>query len=486
MLRELIQSRMDSQLKIYNRQGQAIPDTQIKDEYQKIRQYLLDFHTAPISSIAINQTKDYRYLLTMLASMEIGIPYVPMKADYPIDRITQIQEDSHFQLLISDSKMEEILTYEGRNKLTLPVAEKTDDVYTIFTSGSTGRPKGVIIQREALENFFQFMGEQFQHLSSEERLLQCTEFNFDLSVQDIALFLTRNVAVYFSDFGNNIFKLAFEIETHRISVIDTVPNNLNMFLTDMIADRMDYKCLKYLNIGGARFSYGLYQKCLKYFTPNIEIFNFYGPTEATVYSHYKKLTFNEADDCFETNVTIGKTVPHVQAIIVQDQQILGANERGELCIGGIQVMKEYCNNPVQTEKVFMEIAGVKYYRSGDLAFKNENGNFFIVGRADDTIKYRGYRIDLLDIDSYICRLPYVQDSVTIALPNENTENQTIGFLILKEKKTVKEIKEDLANLLLEYQIPEKILFLDKYPTNSSGKVCRKTLKAQYLESLEKA
>lgn len=486
MLRELIQSRMDSHLNIHNRQGQAVPDSQVKDEYRKIRQYLLDLHTDPISSIAINQTKDYRYLLTMIACMEIGIPYVPMKADYPSDRIAQIQEDSLFTLLMSDSKMAEVLNYNGHKKTSLPNVQKDDDVYTIFTSGSTGRPKGVIIQREALENFFQFMGEKFHHISANERLLQCTEFNFDLSVQDIALFLTRNVAVYFSDFGNNIFKLAYEIETHRISVLDTVPNNLNMFLTDMIADRMDYKCLKYLNIGGARFSYGLYQKCLKYFTPEIEVYNFYGPTEATVYSHYKRLTFNESEDCFETNVTIGSTVPNVKAIIAQDQQILGVNERGELYIGGIQVMREYSNNPTQTSKVFVTIEGEKYYRSGDLAFKNEKGNYFIVGRADDTIKYRGYRIDLLDIDSYITRLPYVQDSVTIAIPNENTENQTIGFMILNEKKTIKEIKADLSSLLLEYQIPEKIILVDKYPTNSSGKVCRKTLKAQYLESIEKA
>jgi non-ribosomal peptide synthetase component E (peptide arylation enzyme) len=75
--------------------------------------------------------------------------------------------------------------------------------------------------------------------------------------------------------------------------------------------------------------------------------------------------------------------------------------------------------------------------------------------------------------------------VTVAIPNEATENQTIGFLILKEPKTVKEIKKDLGALLLDYQIPEKIIFVDKFPTNVSGKVCKKTLKSQYLESLNK-
>jgi acyl-coenzyme A synthetase/AMP-(fatty) acid ligase len=149
-------------------------------------------------------------------------------------------------------------------------------------------------------------------------------------------------------------------------------------------------------------------------------------------------------------------------------------------------MKEYINNPEQTAKALVSLNGETFYRSGDLAFRSESNEFFIVGRADDTIKYRGFRINLLDIDSYITRIPYVQDSVTIAIPHEATENQTINFMILKEAKTVKEIKKDLSALLLDYQVPEKIIFVDQYPTNVSGKVCRKTLKAQYLESLTKA
>ena len=477
---------MDSQLTIYNRDGIHIPDHQIKKEYKAIRQYLLDFHAADSENIAINQSKDYRYLLTMMACMEIGIPYVPMKNDYPEDRIAQIKDDAKFTLLFDDKKMEDVLSYTGKLLTELPAEDGNKNVYTIFTSGSTGRPKGVIIQRKALENFFHFMGETFSHVNEKERMLQCTEFNFDLSVQDIALFLTRNVGVFFSNFGNNIFKFAFEIDTHRISVINTVPNNLNMFLTDMVAERMDYQCLKHLNIGGARFSYGLYQKCLKYFSKEVEIHNFYGPTEATVYSHYKKISFDEKCDCLDNNVSIGKTVPHVTALVVNEHGVAKPNERGELYIGGMQTMKEYVNNPEQTAQVLVDFENERFYRTGDLAFISDAGDFYIVGRADDTNKYRGYRIDLLDIDSYITRLPYVQDSVTIAIPNETKENQTIGFVILKEKKTVKEMKQDLSKLLLDYQIPEKILFIDKYPINSSGKVCRKTLKADYLDSLQKA
>lgn len=476
--------RMDSPLSVFNREGIQVPDHVVKKEYQTIKQYILDHHSTDTDSVAINQTKDYRYLLTMLACAEIGTPYIPLKPDYPMDRVSQIREDSKFTLLMDDEKMTEVLAYTGKAKSELPDVSQEKNVYVIFTSGSTGRPKGVIIQRKSLENFLGFMDQTFTQVTSKDKLLQMTEFSFDLSVMDIALFLTKNVGMYFSNFENNIFKLGFEIDTHRISVLNTVPNTLNMFLSDAVADRMDYHCLRVLNIGGARFSHGLYEKCLNYLKPgNVDIFNFYGPTEATVYCHYHKLTYDPAKDLNGCTITIGKTIPGNKALIVVDGQTVGPDQPGELYIGGLQLMREYINSPEQTKNALVHYEGETFYRSGDLAFRNAQGEFFITGRADDTIKHKGFRINLLDIDSYITRLPYIEDSVTIAIPNENTENQTLGFIILREQKTAKQIKKDLEALLLNYQIPEKIFFVDKYPTNVSGKVCRKTLKEQYLQSL---
>lgn len=484
MLRELIQRRLDSTLKVTSKSGNLIPESQLKDEYKKIRQYLLDFH--PIDTVAIKQTKDYTYFLTILACQEIGITYIPMKHDYPTDRIGQIQEDSKFSLLITDEKLQEMLSYTDQKTKALPPVNSEMSAYIIFTSGSTGRPKGVIIQRKALENFCQWTQDYFTNVTSTDRLLQVTEFTFDISLLDVSLFLTKNVELYFSNWDTNIFKLGHEIETYRISALNTVPNNLNMFLSDFVADRMDYKCLKYLFIAGSRFSHGLYEKCLKYFPEPIEVYNLYGPTESTVYSHGKKFTFKDDEDCNQGNVSIGAPLPNVFSVIVNDGKEVIPGERGELLLGGIQLLKEYCNNPEQTKAALVEFKGKRFYKSGDLAFMDSKGDYFIVGRNDDTIKYRGFRINLLDIDSYVTRLPYVQDSVTIAIEDANAENQTLGFVILKEKKTVKEFKQDLSVILLDYQIPEKIFFVESYPTNISGKVDRKALKAQYLESLNKA
>jgi acyl-coenzyme A synthetase/AMP-(fatty) acid ligase len=129
----------------------------------------------------------------------------------------------------------------------------------------------------------------------------------------------------------------------------------------------------------------------------------------------------------------------------------------------------------------IEFEGETYYRTGDISYQADNDEFFIVGRMDDTIKYRGYRINLLDIDSYIQTLDYVDHAVTFAIPNELTQNTTICYIKLKNDIEVKAIKKDMAQILLDYQIPEKILLVDSFPLNDNGKICKKTLRSYHLE-----
>jgi len=224
-------------------------------------------------------------------------------------------------------------------------------------------------------------------------------------------------------------------------------------------------------IGGSRFSYGLYEKCLNSFDKTANIYNVYGPTESTVYSHGHKLTFDESVDCHEKNISIGTTLPGVGCRI---------SDQNELWLSGNQLMTGYANREDLTTLAIVEFNGERFYKTGDITFQDEAGRFYITGRIDDTIKYRGYRIDLLDIDSYIQSLDIVEDSTTIAIPNELTDNKTIAFIRTNTEIKVSDLKEKLSKILLDYQIPEKIIFLDEYPVNNSGKVCKKTLKEKFL------
>jgi len=392
-----------------------------------------------------------------------------MKKDYPENRVEQIRDDAKFKFIFTDDNIDEVVNSTGA--VSLRDINSQSPLYIMFTSGSTGRPKGVMIPRSSAENFYKWTDSNFPQVTNKDRALQVAEFTFDISMVDIGFFLNKNIGIYFSKFTSDIFRFAFEVETYEITCVTTVPNNLNMFLNPMVKSRTNYKSLKNLMIGGSRFSYGLYEKCLNSFDKTANIYNVYGPTESTVYSHGHKLTFDESVDCHEKNISIGTTLPGVGCRI---------SDQNELWLSGNQLMTGYANREDLTTLAIVEFNGERFYKTGDITFQDEAGRFYITGRIDDTIKYRGYRIDLLDIDSYIQSLDIVEDSTTIAIPNELTDNKTIAFIRTNTEIKVSDLKEKLSKILLDYQIPEKIIFLDEYPVNNSGKVCKKTLKEKFL------
>ena len=483
--REKIQKLVDN-FHFYNRMGEEIDSKLAKKEYIAIKNYILKNYSSKDDKIAITLTKDYRYLLVIFACMEIGVTYIPMHNDYPQSRIEQIKEDSNFTFLISDNNIDEIINSNTTTNTTLKELDKNDILYILFTSGSTGKPKGVLIQRKAARNFFEWIDSYLSHFNKDTRVLQITRFTFDISLIDIALVLTKQLKLYFSDFEHDAFRFAYELQSYKINFINTVPNNLNMLLNDLIISRTDISSLKDAFIAGQRFSYGLYKKCLKHFkNKQTNIYNGYGPTESTIYYHIKKLTFNEESDFKNNTISIGKTLTNIKAMIYKDNQKLPPYKSGELLLGGAGLMKGYINNPSKTKEVLITIDNELWYKTGDIAFCDENGEYYVTGRLDDTIKVRGFRIDLLDIDSYIHKLDYIDDCTTVAIEDEMNENTTIAFMKLRVKKNIKELREDLKNILLDYQIPEKIVFVDKYPTNNSGKIDKRALKEGFINNTYK-
>lgn len=479
-LQQLILDVMRKPPALFYSNGDKHRDTE--KVYLKIRNALLKAHDK-VRPVGIRLAKDPEYFLCILACMELGIPYVPLKEDFPENRINEISEDANIGLYI-DRKFLDTLVEDESVTATISNSKLSDDMplYIIFTSGSTGRPKGVVISRGAFCAYLNWLNQSFPDINSQDRLLQVTEFTFDISLIDLVLYLTKKPSIYFTDFGGAIFKMAQEIAKYKITTINTVPNNINMLLSDFIVSKADFSSLRWMMIGGARLSYGLYKKVCKYFSDK-SVSNFYGPTEFTIYSHFKKITFNEQEDCKDANVSIGIPNTDVHAEIYSNGHFCNAGESGELLLSGKQIMNNYINDPEKTDDAIIKIEGVPYYKTGDLSYKNECNEFFITGRLDDTIKYRGYRINLLDVDSYITKLPYVEDVTTIAVADEIKENITVSFLILKKTAnkeiSASRIKQDLKDIIVDYQIPEKIRFVLKFPINTSGKVCKKQLLEEY-------
>ena len=135
----------------------------------------------------------------------------------------------------------------------------------------------------------------------------------------------------------------------------------------------------------------------------------------------------------------------------------------------------------KNNKVLLTIGSNIYYDTGDLSFVDSNENIFIVGRSDDSLKVDGYRVNLSDIDSYIQKLGYINECATIAIEDEIKNNIMVTFIKANQGTSKDKVYADLKSIMASYEIPKHLIFLDDFPLNNSGKICKKTLKNNYLK-----
>lgn len=474
-LARLVRRALDEDPRIVARSREPIPPDRLRGEYGKIRAFLTARHGEG-DLVALYLEKDYLYLLTILACIEVGMTFIPLRVEWPLSRVDQIQRLSGFKTLLTDELIGRVLespaaTAHGDRRFDVSGSKA---LYVMFTSGSTGEPKGVIIERKAYENFVGWVDGCFHEIGPDDRVLCSTDFTFDVSFVDVALLLTRKPAVYMSDFRDDIFRLLKELDSLQISVIATVPNNLSMILTDRLAGRADLSHLKHVLVAGSRFTLGLWKQ-IKRHLPGAQTHNCYGPTEATIYCIVKKLAMDEQTDAVGENVSIGTAIPGCIATL-RDAGLntVPRGEQGDLYIGGVQIMRSYVNPSARTDSI-VEIDGERFYRTGDVAFQDDRGEFYVVGRSDDTLKVAGQRTNLSDVDAYVQRLEYIRSCATIAVPDPQKEYKLFLYVVLATPKDPKEIQEDLRGVLLKHQLPQRVEIMEQLPLNNSGKIDKKAL-----------
>jgi D-alanine--poly(phosphoribitol) ligase subunit 1 len=480
-IRKIIQERMSSDFKIFNKNYDLLEKQTVVEEYDLIKNYILK-HSNENEIAALYLTNEYFYLLTLLACQEIGLCYIPLKSSWPLERVEQIRQLTKFQLLLTDDILSDVL--KSRTETSKKDSYKISDespLYIMFTSGSTGEPKGVVIRRKSYENFLNWINEFFPQVNSSHRMLNSTGYTFDVSLMEVGLFLMSNVQFFCSNLDQNALVLGKEISDLKINIVVTVPNNFNLILSERIFSELDFSSLQFVMLAGSKITPSLLER-FKQLLPDVHLYNCYGPTEATIYCIAKKLISTE-QDVEKNTVSIGLPIRGCTAIVLNDKnEEANSFENGELLIGGIQLMKEYFNRPELTEKVMFKYKAENYYRTGDLVFRNDKGEYFVTGRLDDTIKVTGQRVNLSDIDGYISNFSYVEEVATIAVDDPMKDSVLISYIVLSDKKvTEKQIKEDMKKKLLSFQIPSKIIIRDELPLNNSGKISKKILKDEYLK-----
>jgi D-alanine--poly(phosphoribitol) ligase subunit 1 len=485
-VRDLIRKRFRGPAEgFHDASGNRIPPERIRTEYLAIRGLVQE--TPPGEMIGVRLPHDYRFFLGACACMEAGVAYVPMRPDWPEARVEQVRAVAGFSRVIDPVLWEEALRHPRR--VVEPDDRPAPDspLYVMFTSGSSGAPKGVVIPRRAYESFLRWMDSCFSGHSASDRLLITADFAFDVSLADIGLVLLKGCSAYFSRFNGNFFVLADEIARHRITSIQTVPGNAGILFSDAIYPRADLSSLRSFLLGGSQFAHSTYLSLFAKAGPGCSIFNLYGPTETTIYCHGRRLTGDESEEVVDSRVSIGQPLPGRLCHLVRPDgsRIEVPREPGELLISGPGIMLGYLGDPEGTAKALVNIDGQPFYRSGDTAFFDERGNYYVTGRMNETLKRRGYRVSLDDIDAYIQRIDGVQSSLTVALPDPDLDHALVTYIVPSAPVSVPELLERMKQLLLVYQIPDHVELLEALPTLSSGKVARKALEERARASFHR-
>lgn len=425
--------------------------------------------------------KDVYMKATFLACSLAGMAYIPVDISFPEDRIKKIIDEVNPNLIIGNfenklantitqTEIEELMNKDNFKDIEKIYLKPEDVYYIIFTSGSTGIPKGVQVTYKNLDSCINWLQKIID--VKEGTVLNQGVFSFDLTVADLYYSLANGMEHFViekqtqSDF-NKLFE-TFKSSNATLAVF--TPSFADLLLLDKSFKQETMPNLKIILFCGEKLLAGTAKKIKERFK-NIKIINSYGPTECTFAITSIEITQKMIE---ENDIPIGIAKSDVKIYIVDENlQEQRSGETGEILITGKSVAKGYIG---ENKGKFITYKGKNAYLTGDIGyFKNDK--LYYVARKDKQIKYKGYRIELLDIEKNLYKLGYVEKAVAVAKQNkEGKVTKIIAFIKLKENaiKNEIEIKKDISTKLPQYMCPT-IKIIERFPLNRNGKIDEKKL-----------
>ncbi len=445
--------------------------------------YLLTLGIEKETLIPIVMERSQETVIAILGILKSGGAYVPIDSSYPQQRIDFILEDTNANFLVTqsqllskfknqkddlhiiaiDQEMENILL-ESTKKPTKSI-EENQLIYVIYTSGTTGKPKGVLCEHKGVFSLALSQIERME-LSPEDKTLQFASVSFDAFGSE--LFTTLLSGGQLIMVSENTIKSKDEIskvlKDKNISVA-TFPPSYQVVLNESLQSlRVIISAGEALNLPQTR----------KLQNAGVKMINGYGPTENSVCT---TMSLNPIHS--DNIVTIGKPLNNVEVFVLNDDlQLVPIGVTGELCTSGAQIARGYLNREELTNEKFVNhpfIKGEKLYRTGDLARWLPDGNLEFIGRKDDQIKIRGYRVELEEIEAQLFQIDTVEQGSIVVKTFGNDQKQLIAFVSGSEGIDVDTIEEKLRQVLPEYMVPSSIISIEKMPLTTNGKIDKKAL-----------
>ncbi len=447
----------------------------------------------PGTAIALMMNRSLELIVAILGILKAGGVYVPLAPSYPQERLAWMLEDSRSPIILTQSALvtslpahdAEIICLDrdwGKDlelDTCLPSIEVDSHslAYINYTSGSTGKPKGVAVPHRGVVRLV--IGSDFTPLDGNQTLLQLAPISFDAATFEIwGALLHGGCCVLYPDNGlPDPQTLSRVIKDYNVTTIWLTAALFNTLITEAP------ECLqgvKEILTGGEALSVA-HIKRAQQLLPNTQLINGYGPTENTTFTCCYRLP-NPLEDNV-TSIPIGKAIANTEVYILDTKlQPVPIGEAGELYIGGDGLARGYLNRPDLTAEKFIphpfkEDNTARLYRTGDEVRYLADGNIEFIGRLDNQVKLRGYRIELSEIEIALTQHDTILDAVVVCREDNRGNKYLAAYITFQtnQKINVEQLKDYLHFKLPDYMVPTSIMVIQKIPLTVNGKVDRQAL-----------
>ncbi|MBG1268947.1 amino acid adenylation domain-containing protein [Nostoc sp. WHI] len=443
---EQVQAQPDTEAVICDHcDPESITYRELAEISSRLGSYLQHLGAAVDECVGIFVEPSLELVIGIWGILFSGSAYLPLSPEYPEDRLRYMVEDAGVKIVFSQEKLRvrlaelvppgtRIVTLEESEEFEIPSGTNPQNglskcagsdnlAYVIYTSGSTGKPKGVMIEHRSIINQMSWMRAVYK-LDQSKVILQKTPMSFDAAQWEIlASCCGSKVIMSIPGVYKDSEKLIESIIRHDVTTVQCVPTLLQALLdTDIFHN---CKSITQIFSGGEILSKKLALQCIEVL-PKCDLINVYGPSECTINASAFKVDKNTIGNYPEA-IPIGTPVHNTQFYIFNsDQSLAQIGEIGELYIGGVQLARGYLNRPDLSKEKFinksfsMSSGSARLYKTGDLASWNADGTVQFVGRVDNQVKLRGFRIELDEVKVAIEKHDWVKNAAVIVKKNSRT------------------------------------------------------------------
>ncbi|MGA5361274.1 amino acid adenylation domain-containing protein [Streptomyces purpurascens] len=476
-------------------EGIELTYAELNARANRLAHFLIARGAGPERVVAVALPRSTELVVALLAVLKTGAAYLPVDPAQPAERTVFMLEDARPVAVLTAAGGEPLLPPHAHGSAldeldatgALDAFPNTDPArtgrpaplhpaYVIYTSGSTGKPKGVAVPHSAIVNRLHWMQAEYR-LDATDRVLQKTPFTFDVSVWEFFWPLLEGVTLVVAqpEGHKDPVGLADLIRTARVTTVHFVPSMLRAFLETPTAK--DCRTLRRVFCSGEALPPELITRFQH--TLAAPLYNLYGPTEAAV-----DVTAWACPPDFAGTVSIGTPIWNTRVHVLDDAlQLVPPGVVGELYLTGRGLARGYVNRPGTTALRFVADpfgpAGSRMYRTGDLARRHEDGTLEFLGRTDDQVKVRGFRIEPGEIEAVLAQHPGVARA-SVTLREDGPSGQRLVAYVVPVAGSVLDaarLREHAQGLLPDYMIPAAFMLLDELPLLPSGKLDRAGLPA---------